>query len=42
MEKRVKKLSEMSPKILEKMIQSEPNLGKNEFIERKGEKVYFK
>lgn len=40
MEKKVKKLSEMSPRILEKMIQSEPNLAKNEYIERKGEKVF--
>lgn len=29
----------MSPKILEKMIKSESNIGKDLWIERKGEKV---
>lgn len=40
-EKKVKKLSEMSPQILEKMIKSESNIGKDLWIERKGEKVFY-
>jgi len=40
-EKKVKKLSDLSPKLLEKMIQSDTRISKDKYNERKGEKVFL-